>query len=748
MFFNNKIFKVLKKRRIFLKGTLVILLCTSLLLTVTPFSLHPNKASAETIIFQDSFESGLGNWQLTGGPIETSTSMASDGTRSVSVGYNSSSNWRFASHLFSQPLSSARVMIKIYDDLTLPSGDYAFLSLSDANYTKGLSIGIKPAVSSSNYVYCPTERLEGCMDSGIPRTKGWHELKIFVTPKGSYGKIDKKTLTTLPANQINHPVNTSFTQFQRINFGVQGTSGSGKVYFDFAYIPNIPPAPSDPEIARIAIKTFIDTYPLDLNTVGQLIEKRKADKKWYPNSTHIYITLLNISNIYTADYLITGQTSSLAKAIETIRYVVERKNDWYGDNFLMSLVTYYIVRNSWPIWQNLPLDLQAKIRDLGREAGNFLLTQNPLSDYINDSKGEENNWKAIALDALSSAFSDMPESSLWFEKARIFAFHSLSRYETFGGITTRTIYDDYLFDNHNLHPNPSYALGVVASLANITYRNQKMKGYSPEEYKQNAFEVWKKMKEYIDFRNFYFKGWKISGPDVIKTGRDDWNDDALAPIVYRFIKEVFGDNSVSDPETGFSTSDLARHAMEYFYYTRLVSDPFVWIYDPPGTLLDPNEDIPYGNEVGLNRVSYRWMRNAHFTTAFPGYIIFFYRDLNSLFKPEYLKGDLNGDNKINLADYDILVSNLGKTGSPNFILSDLVEDGRVDIFDLNKLLGNWLQLPSSTSVTSTPTPTPSPAPTTVSGCGIYSRSDCGIKDTCCKWSTSMNRCIKIEGCSN
>jgi len=48
--------------------------------------------------------------------------------------------------------------------------------------------------------------------------------------------------------------------------------------------------------------------------------------------------------------------------------------------------------------------------------------------------------------------------------------------------------------------------------------------------------------------------------------------------------------------------------------------------------------------------------------------------------------------------------------------------------------------------TSTPTPTPSPAPTTVSGCGIYSRLNCGVVDKCCKWSTSMNRCIKIEGC--
>ena len=47
---------------------------------------------------------------------------------------------------------------------------------------------------------------------------------------------------------------------------------------------------------------------------------------------------------------------------------------------------------------------------------------------------------------------------------------------------------------------------------------------------------------------------------------------------------------------------------------------------------------------------------------------------------------------------------------------------------------------------STPTATPQPTSPTVSGCGTYSRSKCGVVDRCCKWSTSMNRCIKIKGC--
>ncbi|HUD18821.1 MAG TPA: discoidin domain-containing protein [Patescibacteria group bacterium] len=49
-------------------------------------------------------------------------------------------------------------------------------------------------------------------------------------------------------------------------------------------------------------------------------------------------------------------------------------------------------------------------------------------------------------------------------------------------------------------------------------------------------------------------------------------------------------------------------------------------------------------------------------------------------------GDLNNDGKVDILDYNILVSSFGKTGSPGFIPADIDKNGVVDIFDYNILL--------------------------------------------------------------
>ncbi len=51
--------------------------------------------------------------------------------------------------------------------------------------------------------------------------------------------------------------------------------------------------------------------------------------------------------------------------------------------------------------------------------------------------------------------------------------------------------------------------------------------------------------------------------------------------------------------------------------------------------------------------------------------------------------DLNNDGKVDIFDYNILISNFGKTGSPGWIPADINKDGKVDIFDYNILVGEF-----------------------------------------------------------
>lgn len=66
-----------------------------------------------------------------------------------------------------------------------------------------------------------------------------------------------------------------------------------------------------------------------------------------------------------------------------------------------------------------------------------------------------------------------------------------------------------------------------------------------------------------------------------------------------------------------------------------------------------------------------------------------------------LQGDLNNDNKVNIYDYNILIADFNKTGTPGWIPADINKNGKVDIFDYNVLIGNFGQ--------STPTSSPTPS---------------------------------------
>jgi hypothetical protein len=57
--------------------------------------------------------------------------------------------------------------------------------------------------------------------------------------------------------------------------------------------------------------------------------------------------------------------------------------------------------------------------------------------------------------------------------------------------------------------------------------------------------------------------------------------------------------------------------------------------------------------------------------------------------PSFNPGDLNQDGKVNIFDYNILVTDFGKTGSPGFIPADIDKNGKVDIFDYNELVENF-----------------------------------------------------------
>ena len=61
--------------------------------------------------------------------------------------------------------------------------------------------------------------------------------------------------------------------------------------------------------------------------------------------------------------------------------------------------------------------------------------------------------------------------------------------------------------------------------------------------------------------------------------------------------------------------------------------------------------------------------------------------IERIVKNTALPSDLNEDGKVDIFDYNIFVTNFGKTGSAGWIKADIDRNGKVDIFDYNVLVG-------------------------------------------------------------
>lgn len=625
-----------------------------------------NRQKASTIVFfSDQFESTLSNWEINRPTsIITSTERVREGSKSLRLDHPGSSN-TMASKLFPTD-QTGRISVWIYDDLSNVT-TYTYFSVSDQGYTDGVSVGIKPDVSTANYVYCPSPNFSGCIDTGMRRTTGWQHFKIFVTPKGTYGKINNISFSSFPDNAVNPAVNTKFTKFKRINLGVTGAQRK-IAFFDYAGADIFPPAPSDTEIAKQFINLYLTSYGnLDIQNMDRMIKVRESEycshtynwdddgdpttplefcrdtgdrskgpHQWWENQfIHMITGMLNTSLAHISVYKDTGNMDSLNKAISIIELSranlsLGKTND-PGVQFIVASSANTLSLASWAIWDQLTPTQRQNITTYLINQGNYTnqnyILRTEENMHISNSPGEENAYTALFLNNLAIMYRHLPESRAWAEKAKLLGFHTFTRDETYGGYTTRTIYDDYTFDNHQYHPHAGYGLGTAYVLAAVEQWNKKHLGSSPSVWRHNTLNVWQKMQQYVNYRDFQYKGQLITRlnnePNAFyPSGKDDWGGNASSMTMYRMMKDIYGLNSISDPSIGFSTTDLARHAAEYDYY---IKSGYLWRHEEPNIQLS---EMTITANSQPNNPSYRWYANSQNLNTYTAYLFFFSPNFN------------------------------------------------------------------------------------------------------------------------
>jgi hypothetical protein len=104
------------------------------------------------------------------------------------------------------------------------------------------------------------------------------------------------------------------------------------------------------------------------------------------------------------------------------------------------------------------------------------------------------------------------------------------------------------------------------------------------------------------------------------------------------------------------------------------------------SVTDDKDGISRPRGTGYDIGAYEYTSSDPTSTPIPTTAI---PTMNPSPTPTVLLGDLNGDRKVDIADYNIMVRDFGKTGTPGFIVADINKNGRVEIFDYNYVIINF-----------------------------------------------------------
>lgn len=97
---------------------------------------------------------------------------------------------------------------------------------------------------------------------------------------------------------------------------------------------------------------------------------------------------------------------------------------------------------------------------------------------------------------------------------------------------------------------------------------------------------------------------------------------------------------------------------------------------------EPNVYVVGSTGAALDSSAYHWTYNGYKTMASRMVTI----TNKALHSTAPISGDLNGDNKVDIFDYNLFFSDFGKTGNLGFTTSDINQDGRVDSADYDVLI--------------------------------------------------------------
>ncbi|NMC35485.1 hypothetical protein GYA49_00400 [Candidatus Beckwithbacteria bacterium] len=520
--------------------------------------------------------------------------------------------------------------IKFYDPGTNDVG--GFLMARDEN--KYVMLGVHPTLAPNYYYYRTIDNssTKGIF-TGVKRSTGWHSFEIITTDRGTYARIDEVNLSMATALEGNQAIKPDMTKVSSLVLAINWAKKDKAIYFDDFKQTQITAFDQD---MRGQALSYIDKYIEDYanssrkfttNFIDKDNEKIVGGQKDLSIKNEFKTPLRILSDsalVFAVKYRENEDPINLNRAINSLSEATKTfKTFDYQANCTdinvancntLHLQAYSYGLAAWLLWPKLPEELRQDIKSSLQRNAEFILDNvPPLSNnkdtFVNDSKGEENAGRAaiLALEGL------MFDNSNWQEKAKAYAFHSLTRKgdnNSYESISTNNVYSNYLLDNHNYHPHPQYTCVTIDMLGQGAQLYYKMNKDIPSEFKHNVEPVYRALKPYIDPIRYIFIGTNM--PSSFG-GRDDWNIDGTECInQYSYLNFLDSEKYHND----YIDIMMFHHLVKPDYLAfpqdsipfwsaqnRYMTDNEIWLFNAIRAKKFAIEYLWYSNDMVLSSVS-------------------------------------------------------------------------------------------------------------------------------------------------
>ncbi len=217
-----------------------------------------------------------------------------------------------------------------------------------------------------------------------------------------------------------------------------------------------------------------------------------------------------------------GNQKDLEKATYLINVLIEKYPFWTASlkppniSFNLAPTTAYnLGLASWLIWNDLEITVRRAVKDMLIKESNFMLLRTPASGFVNDTKADENGVVPPLLSLTAILFPNEENSQKWEAHSMCYAYHSITTTKDipYCDVITQTAYDNFLMDNHGIHPHPLYMAAPLVLFADASLVYLTADREVPWELKHNAVSLWNRLKTFVnkDFTWNTHNSWNPTG---------------------------------------------------------------------------------------------------------------------------------------------------------------------------------------------------------------------------------------------